>query len=164
MPSSTVNTECNIHRVLYHPKIDCLLHPATLSSHISQWTLLYPILCILAITSYPMNKVSNPIPPPSWSNSARSTASKYSSNLDWSWPPCATPNLLDYGLQVYLQTWSIMASKHISELIWPWPPSDSPNWLTYSLQYRMSMASRFARLWHWCAFLNTLDLGLQIHL
>jgi len=41
-------------------------------------------------------------------------------------PPGASPNLLDHGLPVHLQTQSIMASNYISKHTWLWPPSASP--------------------------------------
>jgi len=70
-----------------------------------------------------------------------STASKCSSNFAWSWPPkcisklarlpppSASPNSLDRGLQVYLQTCSITAGKFARS----WPPSASPNPLGHAL-------------------------------
>jgi len=95
-----------------------------------------------------MNGVQAAVPPPSRSAASRSSISKYSSNLDRSWPPSASPSwlhhdlqvhlcitrsrppsaspnsldqvskciseLIDHGLQMHLQTHSIMASKCIS--------------------------------------------------
>jgi len=64
----------------------------------------------------PINIVSAVITPPFRSTASRSTTSKYSSNLDRSWSPSASPNSLDHGLQVHLQTRSITTSKCISQL------------------------------------------------
>ena len=97
-----------------------------------------------------------------------STASKYSSNLTWSWPPSASPNSLDHSLQVYLQTRSITASKCISKLAQSQPGSVSPNSLDYSLQVRAITASNciseFTRSWPPSASLSSLHLGLQVHI
>jgi len=62
-----------------------------------------------------MNRVSAPVAPASRTTASRLTASKYSSNIARSWPPSASPNSLDHGLQVHLQTRSITASECISE-------------------------------------------------
>jgi len=59
-----------------------------------------------------MNRVSAAVAPPSWSSASKSTTSKYSSNLDRSWPPSQSPNSLDHGLKVHLSTGSITASKY----------------------------------------------------
>jgi len=91
-----------------------------------------------------MNGVSAPISPPS-----RFTPTKYSSNLTWSWPASASPNLIDYSLQVHLQTLQILASMCISNFAWSQPPSVSPNLLDHILQVhfqtRTLMASKFAQ-------------------
>jgi len=96
-----------------------------------------------------MNRVSAPVSPPS-----RLTASKYSSSLARSWPPSASPNSFDHslqvrtlmsskyispnsledGLQVHLQTCSITASKGIFTLAQLRPLSVSPISLNYGLQ------------------------------
>jgi len=78
-----------------------------------------------------------------------STASKYLSNLARSRPPSASPNSLDHGLQVYLQTHSItacklrtiMASKCISKLARSRPPSASLSSLDLSLQVHLQTHS-----------------------
>jgi len=97
-----------------------------------------------------------------------SAASKYSSNLTWSRPPSASPNLLDHSLQVYLQTRSITASKCICKLAQSQPPSVSPNTLDYGLQVRTITASKciseFTQSWPPSASLSSLDLGLQVHI
>ena len=88
-----------------------------------------------------------------------STASKDLSNITRSRPPCVSPNLLNQGDEVHLQTCSITASKCISNLARSWPPSVSPDSLSYGLQVcminasrvdlqtRLIMASKFARSW-----------------
>jgi len=53
----------------------------------------------------------------------RSRPPSASSEFTLSRPPSASPNLLDHGLQVYLQTRSITACKFARS----WPPSASPN-------------------------------------
>ena len=97
-----------------------------------------------------------------------STASKYSSNLDRSWPPSASPNSLHHGLQVHLQTRSITASKCISKLSRLQPPSASLSSLDHGPQVHLQTpritASKFARLWPPSASPNSLDYGLQVHL
>jgi len=50
-------------------------------------------------------------------------ASKCISNLARSWPPSASPHLLDLSIHVNLQTSTIKASKCISKFAWLWPPS-----------------------------------------
>ena len=84
-----------------------------------------------------MNGVLAPVPP-TRTTASRYTASKYSSNLARSWRPSASPNSLDHGLQVHLQTRSITASKCISKLARYWPPSS----LDYGLQFRSITASK----------------------
>jgi len=97
-----------------------------------------------------------------------STASKYSSNLTWSLPPCASPSSLDHSLQECLQTHSITASKCISKLAQSQPPSVSPNSLDYGLQVCTITASKcipeFTRSWPPSASLSLLYLGLQVYI
>jgi len=95
------------------------------------------------------------------------------SKLAWSWPPCPSPNLLNYGLKVCLWVYSILVCKHTSTLtqLWPpWPhyhgswtqsitaakcislfsrtlpPSFSPYSLHYSLECKY--ISKFTRSWY----------------
>jgi len=93
-----------------------------------------------------------------------STASKYSSNLARSRPPSPSPNSLEHGLQVYLQTRSITACKFARA----WPPSASPHSLDHDLgvylQTRLITACKFARAWPPSASLNSLDNGLGVYL
>jgi len=70
------------------------------------------------------------------------TVSKCISKLACSWPSSASPNLLDHGLQVHLQTHLIMASKCISKLAWLLPPSVSWSLLDYSLRVHHYVQSR----------------------
>jgi len=100
------------------------------------------------------------------------TASKYSSNLTWSRPPMASPNSLDYGLQVHLQTRPVTASKCNSKLAWSQPPSASPNSLDRSLQVYLQSPSitaskcisKLAQSQQRSVSPNSLDYGLQVHL
>jgi len=52
------------------------------------------------------------------------------SKLARSQPPCVSPNLLDYSLQVR----KIMTSQCINTLAWSWPPSASPKSLDHGLR------------------------------
>jgi len=65
-----------------------------------------------------------------------STASKYLSNLARSEPPSVSPNSLNHGLQVHLQTRSITASKCISRLAPFRPASSHDHGLQVPLQTR----------------------------
>ena len=93
---------------------------------------------------------------------------KYPFNLAQSWPPSASPNSFDHGLQVHLQTRSITGSKQISEFTRSWPPSVSPNLTDHGLQVRTMMASKciskLPRSGPPSASPNSLDHGLQVHL
>jgi len=91
------------------------------------------------------------------------------SKLARSWPPSGiTPNSLDYGLQVYLQTRSITACKCNSELARLRPPSSHEHGLQVHLQTRSILASKciseFTRSTSPSASLSSLDLRLQVHL
>ena len=100
---------------------------------------------------------------------------------------CISPNWLNHGLKVHLQTCSIAASKlhdhglqvhlHIcmitastciSNLALSWPPSVSPNSLDYSIQVRMIMASNFISILAQSrppsASRNSLGHGLKVYL
>jgi len=133
MPSLSVDTEYSIHDVLHHPKIDCLPLPASLSSLCSQWTLLYSILYIPTIMSWPMNWVSAPFAPPSQSVACWGMASKPSSNPDRSWPPSASPNFLHHSLQVCM----IMASERYLQTPLKQPPRSSLSSLAPGLQVHL---------------------------
>jgi len=73
-------------------------YPATSQSLISWRTIFYTTLSIPTITSSPMNRVSAAIAPPSQSTSSRSATTKYSSNVDRSFPQSAFIYLLNPGL------------------------------------------------------------------
>jgi len=136
-----------------------------------------------------MNGVSAPIAAPSRYTTCRSTTSisttsKNSSNLDRSWLPSISPNMLncslqssalsslDLGVQVHLQTCSITASKCISEFTRSRPPSASPNSLDHGLQMQLwfnsisasKCTSTLPRTRPPSAYLSSLNLGLQVHL
>jgi len=88
----------------------------------------------------------------------QSTATKYS-NLAWSWPPSASPNLLNHGLQVYL-SYTIAASKCLSKLDQSRPPSAC---LSYTISDSKSI-SKLGRSRPPSSPPNWLDHGLQVHL
>ena len=85
-------------------------------------------------------------------------------------PPSTRPISLDHGLQVYLQTRSIMASKCISKLARSRPPSTSPNSLNHGLQVRLQTRSitasmcisKLTRLRPPSESTDSLDYGLQV--
>ena len=110
-----------------------------------------------------MNRVSAAVAP-----HYKSTASKYSSNLARSSPASASPNSLDHGLQVYLQTRSITSCKCISELARLRPPSSHEHGLQVHLQARSITAStcisEFTRSTSPSASLSSLELSLQVHI
>jgi len=91
----------------------------------------------------------------------RLTVSKYSSNLARSRPPNASPNSLDHGLQVYLQTRSITACKFAQAC----PPSASPislgHGLQVHLQTRSITASEYISEFTWLSFSGPPRIALQ---
>ena len=115
-----------------------------------------------------MNRVSAPIMPPSQSTSSRLTTSKYSSNLARSWPPGASLNSLDHGLQVHLHTRSITASKGISKLDQLRPPSAQDHGhqvhvLTCPITASECIA-KLVKVRPPSVSANTLNHGLEVHL
>jgi len=116
------------------------------------------------------------------------TASNCISEMARLWPPGASTNSLDNGLQTrsiaaskvapswtpraYLQTRSISASKCISKLAPSRPPSVSPNLcdcgLQVNLQNRSMTASKsfpkLTRSWPRSVSLSSLDCHFQVHL
>jgi len=132
---STAYTEYSIYWVLYTPRTafsQVRLSPNPSQSLISRQTMLYSILYIPKIKSYPVNRVSGPIAPHSRTtasrlNASRLTASKSSSNTAWSKPPNTPPISLDHSLQVHLQTPCATASKCISQLVPAESLSPSPS-------------------------------------
>jgi len=123
---------------------------------------------------------------------SRSTASIYSSNGDWSWPPSISPNLLNYGVPLHLWVNTALASNCISKLVQLQSPNLSPNSLddghqvctiitfscisefTESLGLQVDLQSRSIwaakcmsevnQSWDPSACSNMLDHGLQAHL
>jgi len=118
-----------------------------------------------------MNRVTAAIAPPSQSTASRSTTSKCSSNLVWSWPPSASPTSLDHGFQVHLQIRSITTSKCTSEL---YDLGLQMHLQTHSIMasmcipelhdhsFQMHLHSRSITASKCISELN--DLGLQVHL
>jgi len=119
-----------------------------------------------------MNRVSAAVAASSWSTASRSTTSKYTSNLDRSWPPIASPNSLDHGLQVHLWVQIDLALQVHLWVTRSWPPSASPNspdhGLQVHLQTRSMTASKciseFNSITGSKCISKLLDLGLQMHL
>jgi len=99
-------------------------------------------------------------------------ASTCSSKLTRSRPPSASPNSLDHGLQVHLQTHSNMASKCISRLAQSCPPHGSSKSLNHGLQLHLeshsiaasNCISKVARSQPPCASPTSLDYSLQVYL
>jgi len=130
-----------------------------------------------------MNRVSDPVVPPSWSTASRSPSSMYSSNLDRSWSPSASPISCDYGLQLHLWVHSILASKCISKLSRLRPRITSLRSRDIGLQVHLwtrlimvsnciceftwsrppSAISTLSRSRHPIASLGTPDLGLEVY-
>jgi hypothetical protein len=86
-------------------------------------------------------------------------------------PPSTRPNLLDYSMQVHLQTRSITASKCIFKLAPLLCPSASPNSLDHGIQVHLQSGSitaswwisKLARLRSLGASPNSLDHSLQVY-
>jgi len=83
------------------------------------------------------------------------TRSEYLSNLAQSRPPSVSPNSLNHGLQVHLQTRSITASMCISRLAGFWPASSHDHLLQVHLQTRSITAWKFATSWPPSAYLQS---------
>jgi len=98
----TAYTEYCMHHVLHHHKIDCLPLPASLSSLgrpcCTQFSTFPQLQVNQCIESQLPSRLPPKLPPPDWP------------------PPCTPPISRDRGLQVHLQTHSIMASNCISTL------------------------------------------------
>jgi hypothetical protein len=76
---------------------------------------------------------------------SRSTSSKYSFNLVWSWPPSVSHDMLKYSFQVYLKVHSISASKWISNHAQSQLPSASLGSLDLSVSKCISKLARSGR-------------------
>ena len=161
---SKAYTEYSLHRVQHIPSIASShdrLSPAPTQSLISRLTVFYSTLYIPTITSEPLNGVTAAVAHPSQSTTSRSTTSKYSSNLDWSWPPRASLNSLNHCLQVHIRaersrspsaslSYSISPSKCISKPAWSRPLSA---FLTHFTSDSKCI-SKFAGWWPPCASLS----------
>jgi len=94
-----------------------------------------------------------------------SRPSKCISILARSRSPNASPNFLNHGLQVHLQTRSITASNCISKVAWSQPPSVSLTSHYYVLQTRSITATNCISKVAWCrppsVSSNSLDYILQ---
>jgi len=113
--------------------------------------------------------IKSPLPShlPSELTTSRLTTSKYSSNLARWWPPSASSNLLKHGLQVQLQTRSIVASKCISKVALLQIPNSLHCGLQVHLQTRTIAASKciskLARSRCPSASPNSLGHGLRVY-
>jgi len=136
---STAYMEYCIHRILHHPNINCLPLPASVSSLCRQSCTKFPTLRQLRVIQWKESKPPShhhpELPPPDWP------------------PPSNPPISLSHGLQVHLQTRSIMASnciskpahitasKCISNLAWLPPGSVSPYSHNYGRQVDLQTPS-----------------------
>jgi len=131
-----------------------------------------------------MNWVSAPIVPPSRTyrlqidrllvllQSRLIMASKCISRLGRSWPPRASTNSLDCGLQVHLQSRSITASNCISKIGRLQHPSASPKSLDHGLKVHLQSRSITASkcisklAWSWprSESLSSLDCHFQVYI
>jgi len=103
-------------------------------------------------------------------------AFKWITKLTCPWPQSASPNSLDCGLQVHLQTYSITASKVARSMAWNlfrFRPANAPlSSLYLGLQVHhqtdsitgSKCISQFTRTGPRSAFPNQLDHGLQVPL
>jgi len=156
MQKSSVNTEYtaytkfSIHRVLHHPKIDCLPFPPSLSSLgrpcCTQFSTLAPLRVHQWIESQLPSCLSSELSPPNWPAPSTLLILLYH-GLQVDLQPrsitasCVFLNSHDYGLQVHI----ITACKWISKLTRSWPP----NWLDHGLQTGSIMASKGISTLHW---------------
>jgi len=148
MPWAWVNTEYKIHRVLHHPKIDCLPLPASLSTLSGPCCTQFSIFPQFRVNQWiesqlPSHMPSDLLPPDSLTPDSLPLDWLPPDGLPWDQsppdrlPPSTPPIVIDNGLQVYLPTRSITASKCISEFTLSRPPSASPNLLTQGLQVHL---------------------------
>lgn len=156
----TAYTDCSIHQVmhtpsivytdqctpwvlhtlgvLHHPKIDSLLHTASLLSlilHLSA-DLVYSTIYIPSITSKPPDKPSATVLP-----SSQPTTTKYFSNLDWLSPSSESPNWNAFSLDVHLWVFWIGAIKSISKSTPLLPPTLSLRSLYLQLEVHLQRHS-----------------------
>jgi len=174
---STAYTAYYLHRVLHHPKIDCLPLPASLSSLgrpcCTQFSTFAQLRVNQWIESQFPSRFSPELPPLEWPPPGTRPisaimASKCISKLARSQPASVSPNSHDYGLQVR----TITASRCISKLTRSRPPSASPNSLDHSLQVYLQTRtitdskciSKLTRSRPPSASPNSLDYTLQVYL
>jgi len=127
----------------------CIIPTSSVSrSQPASWqTTFYSIFDIPTMMSKPINRISARIVPPSQTTASRMDASQYSSNHAGSQPSITFTDLLDYSLQVYLQTLSISATQCISQLSRWQPPSLHNHDLQVHLQTCLIPASKcFSKL------------------
>jgi len=156
---STAHTEYCKHRVRHHPKINCLLLPASLSAFsgpcCTQFSTFSQLPVDQSMQSQLPSHMSPDLPPP---------VPLPPDSL----PPNVLPNMLNYSFQVHLWVHSISASKYIFQYTQSPPPSEHPNSLGYGLQVCTSMAleriSKITQSQSRSAFLSSLDHGLQVYL
>jgi len=168
---STAYTEYCLYCVLQYTKINCLPHPPSLSTLgrpcCTQFCTFAHVRVNHWIESQLPSHLHPELPPPEWL------------------PPSSLPILLDYGLQVHLQSRSITAtmaipklarlqprswhtngSKCISKLARWKPPRLSPDSLDYGLQVHTFTAykciSKLARSQPPSVSWNTLDYSLHV--
>ena len=140
---STAYTENCIHRVLHHPKVNCLPLPASLSPLGRPCCTKFSTIPQLLVTQWIQFRLPSRLPP----ELPRSD-----------WPPPNTPPIsLEHGLEVQLHTRSIMASTCFSNLARPQPPRSH----SHGLQVHIS---KLARLQPPSASPNSLDYSLQAHI
>jgi len=143
---STVHSEYRVHRVqhiLSTTLSQDWLSPNPRQSLLPRHTMLFSVLYIPTITSWPMNTVPGPILLPFWTTAFRLTASKYCSNLARLSPPSACPYLCGPSLKVYIYACTIMATKFASSL----PPSACPHLLDHRMQVYIRTGSIPASKW-----------------
>jgi len=130
--------------------------------------MLYSTLSIPTIVSSPMNRISSPVTPPSRSTSSGLNASRYYSTIPRSWPPSPYPTTLDYSLQAYLMTRTIVASKPMSPISLDYTLQVNLNYdLLVHIQTRTITASKYisnlAQSGPPGAFPNSQTYSLQVH-
>ena len=126
-----VYTEYCICWVLYHPKINCLPLPASVTSLISY-------LASLGGQCYPQLSTSPPFRPITWIKSQ--VPSYHHPDIPHADQPPTSPSpiSIDHRLQVHLQSRSILDCEFARLR----PPSLHPNSLDYGLQVCMIIATK----------------------
>jgi len=147
---STAYHDYCIHRVLHHPKIDCLLLSASLSSVgrpcCTQFSTFAQLRVNQWIEPQPLSRLPPELPPPQWPR------------------PSTPPMSLDHCLQVHLQTHSITASMCISNLAQLRPPSSHHHSLQVHLQTCSITASECISNLTWSWSPHSLNQCLQVYL